>query len=81
MLCEWRERIYTEIAYNILLKQAFVPPTDKNKILRYVSLAVHKVYELLYYQIKKTLIRIIFQYKVVHNILAYKEIATQTSWL
>ena len=43
MLCEWRERIYTEIAYNILLKQAFVPPTDKNKILRYVFLAVHKV--------------------------------------
>ena len=69
MLCEWRERIYTEIVYNILLKQAFVPPTDKNKILRYVFLAVHKVYELLYYQIKKTLIRIIFQYKVVHNIL------------
>ena len=81
MLCEWGERICTEIAYNIFLKQAFVPPTDKNKILRYVFLAVHKVYELLYYQIKKTLKRIIFQYKVVHNILAYKEIATQTSWL
>ena len=81
MLCEWRERMYTEIAYNILLTQAFVPPTHKNKILRYVFLAVHKVNELLYYQIKKTLIRIIFQYKVVHNILAYKEIATQTSWL
>ena len=49
------ENICTEIAYNILLKQAFVPPTDKNKILRYVFLTVHKVYELLYYQIKKTL--------------------------
>ena len=43
------ENICTEIAYNILLKQAFVPPTDKNKILRYVFLTVHKVYELLYY--------------------------------
>ena len=81
MRCEWGERICTEIAYNILLKQAFVPPTDKNKILRYVFLAVHKVYELLYYQIKKTLKRIIFQYKVVHNILAYKAIATQNLWL
>ena len=81
MLCEWRERIYTENAYNILLKQAFVPPTDKNKILRYVFLAVHKVYELLYHQFKKTLKRIIFQYKVVHNILAYKAIATQNLWL
>ena len=34
MLCEWRERIYTEIAYNILLKQAFVPPADNNKIFK-----------------------------------------------
>ena len=76
MLCESGERVCTEIAYNILLKQAFVPPADNN-ILRYVSLAVHKVYELLYYQIKKTLKRIIFQYKVVHNILAYKAFATQ----
>ena len=75
------ENICTEIAYNILLKQAFVPPTDKNKILRYVFLTVHKVYELPYYQIKKTLKRIIFQYKVVHNILAYKAIATQNLWL
>ena len=49
------ENICTEIAYNILLKQAFVPPTDKNKILRYVFLTFHKVYGLLYYQIKKTL--------------------------
>ena len=50
------ENICTEIAYNILLKQAFVPPTDKNKILRYVFLTVHKEYELLCYQlIKKTL--------------------------
>ena len=56
MRCEWGERICTEIAYNILLKQAFVPPADNNKILRYVFLTVHKVYELLCYQlIKKTL--------------------------
>ena len=81
MLCESGERICTEIAYNILLKQAFVLPTDKDKILRYVFLAVHKVYELLYYQIKKTLTRIIFQYKEIHNILAYKAIATQNLWL
>ena len=50
------ENICTETAYNILLKHAFVPLTDKNKILRYVFLTVHKVYELLCYQlIKKTL--------------------------
>ena len=56
MRCEWGERICTEIAYNILLKQAFVPSADNNKILRYVFLTVHKVYELLCYQlIKKTL--------------------------
>ena len=47
------ENICTETAYNILLKQAFVPRTDKNKILRYVYLTVYKVYELLCYQLIK----------------------------
>ena len=51
------ENICTEIAYNILLKQAFVPPTDKNKILRYVFLTVHKVYELLCYQLIKKILK------------------------
>ena len=59
--------------YSILLKEIFVPPSAENKILRYgfSHQTIHKVYELPF-QIKNDIAITMFQYKIIHNILATK---------
>ena len=50
-----------------------MPPTAKNKILRhgFSHETIHKVYELPF-QIKNDIKITLFQYKIIHNILATK---------
>ena len=59
--------------YNLLLKNSFVPPTAEAKILRhgFTPEIVQKVYELPF-QIKHDIKITMFQYKIIHNILATK---------
>ena len=68
-----KEIISTKNVYSILLKEIFVPPTAENKILRYgfSHETIHKVYELPF-QIKNDIAITMFQYKIIHNILATK---------
>ena len=65
--------ISTKHLYNLLLKKFFVPPTAKAKILRhgFTPETVQKVYELPF-QIKHDFNITMFQYKIIHNILATK---------
>ena len=60
--------------YKILLKDISVPPTAENKILRhgFSHETIHKVYELPSFQIKNDIKITMFQYNVIHNILATK---------
>ena len=57
----------------LLLKEAFVPPTAENKVLRhgFSHDTIYKVYKLPF-QIENDVRITMFQYKVVHNILATK---------
>ena len=70
---EKEETISTKYVYNLLLKNSFVPPTAEAKILRhgFTPETVHKVYELPF-QIKHDIKITMFQYKIIHNILATK---------
>ena len=67
------ENTSTKMVYSLLLKKTFVPPTAENKILRYgfSHENIHKVYELPF-QIKNDIAITMFQYKIIHNILATK---------
>ena len=68
-----KEIISTKNVYSILLKEIFVPPTAENKILRYgfSHETIYKVYELPF-QIKNDIAITMFQYKIIHNIVATK---------
>ena len=68
-----KEIISTKNVYSILLKEIFVPPIAENRILRYgfSHETIHKVYELPF-QIKNDIAIRMFQYKIIHNILATK---------
>ena len=70
---EKEETISTKHVYNLLLKKFFVPPTAEAKILRhgFTPETVQKVYELPF-QIKHDFKITMFQYKIIHNILATK---------
>ena len=59
--------------YNLLLKNSFVPPTAEAKILRhgFTPETVQNVYELPF-QIKHDIKITMFQYKIIHHILATK---------
>ena len=59
--------------YRTLLKEIFSPPTTENKILRhgFSHETIHNVYELPF-QIKNDITITMFQYKIIHNILATK---------
>ena len=65
----------TSSIYSSILESSFVPPTSQNRILYhgFTENNVHKVYQLLF-TITKEVKVIMFQYKIVHNILP-----TQTS--
>ena len=72
---EEKEKIIsTKYVYNLLLKNSFVPPTAEAKILRhgFTPETVQKVYELPF-QIKHDIKITMFQYKIIHNILATKK--------
>ena len=60
----------TSSIYSTLLKDVFVPPTAESKILRhrFTKKNIQKVY-LLPFTITKEVKIIMFQYKVIHNIL------------
>ena len=59
--------------YNLLLKKFFVPPIAETKILKrgFTPETIQKVYELPL-QIKCDIKITMFQYKIIHNILATK---------
>ena len=59
--------------YSLLLKNSLVPPTAEAKIVRhgFTPETVQKVYELRF-QIKHDIKITMFQYKIIHNILATK---------
>ena len=63
--------ISTKTVYSALLKNVFFPPTAESKILRYgfTQENIHKVYELPF-KIKNDIKIAMFQYKIIHNILA-----------
>ena len=65
----------TNSIYSSILKSSFVPPTSQNRILHhgFTENNVHKVYQLPF-TITKEVKVIMFQYKIIHNILP-----TQTS--
>ena len=73
-----KNEIYTDIistknVYSAMLKNVFIPPTAESKILRYGFFLenVNRVYELPF--LTKNDIKIVmFQYKVIHNILPTK---------
>jgi len=67
------ETISTKYVYNLLLKKFLVPPTAKTKILKhgFTLETIQKVYELPF-QIKCDIKITMFQYKIIHNILATK---------
>ena len=70
---EKEETISIKHVYNLLLKKFFVPPTAEAKILRhgFTPETVQKVWELPF-QIKHDFKITMFQYKIIHNILATK---------
>ena len=71
---EEKEKIFsTKYVYNLLLKKTFVPPTAESKILKhgFTPETVQKVYELPFL-IKCDIKITMFQYKIIHNILATK---------
>ena len=70
---ETEENFSTKNVYKILLKEIFVPPTAENKILRhgFSHETIHQVYDLPF-QIKNDIKITMFQYKIIHNILATK---------
>ena len=64
--------ISTKTVYSALLKNVFFyPPTAEGKILRYgfTQENIHRVYELPF-KIKNYIKITMFQYKIIHNILA-----------
>jgi len=63
--------IKPKYVYNVLLKKFFVPPPAESKILKrgFTPETVQKVYELPF-QIKCDFKITMFQYKIIHNILA-----------
>jgi len=65
--------ISTKYVYNLLLKKFFVAPTAETKILKhgFTPETVQKEYELPF-QIKCDVKITMFQYKIIHNILATK---------
>jgi len=67
------ETISTKYVYNLLLKKFFVPPIAETKILKrgFTPETIQKVYELPL-QIKCDIKITMFQYKIIHNILATK---------
>ena len=60
----------TNSIYSSILKSSFVPPTSQNRILHhdFTENNVHKVYQLPF-TITKEVKVIMFQYKIIHNIL------------
>ena len=63
--------ISTKTVYSALLKNVFSAPTAESKILRYgfTQENIHRVYELPF-KIKNDIKITMFQYKIIHNILA-----------
>ena len=63
--------ISTKTVYSALLKNVFLPPTTESKILRYSfnQENIYRVYELPL-KIKNDIKIAMFQYKIIHNILA-----------
>ena len=61
----------TSLIYSSILESSFVPPTSQNRILHhgFTENSVYKVYQLPF-TITKEVKVIMFQYKIIHNILS-----------